>query len=82
MLPKNYSDNRNRFLGLVKLFLASAALFCMWTVALPKIRSVPPIARQIQAWKEQGIDPSAMVYTDQPSHLTWETNLKRKLGQR
>ena len=53
-----------RRIGLLRFALAIAATAISWLGVLPALSRLPPIREHIQRNQRQGIDPSAMFYTE------------------
>jgi hypothetical protein len=49
---------------LLKLSIALALVGLVWLVILPHAASTPKLAAQLQWLDQQGVDPSAMYYTE------------------
>ena len=63
------------FLGVVG-FLAA-----LWTIVLPWAGQLPPVRARIEFLDSQGIDPSALYYTDLEAMPRLEANLAAKRRQ-
>ena len=55
---------RSRKNGLVRLGLTAAVLGVIWLHVLPWVAVQPGMAAHLKSLEEQGIDPSAMFYTE------------------
>lgn len=55
---------RRRSSGAHRLFWSITAVAALWLVVLPWLAGTRPVARRVQWLDEQGIDPSAMYYTE------------------
>ena len=65
-MPADFATtSRNAVLrGWLALAGALAALAATWLIALPWLATTKPVAEHIAAQQRQGIDPSAMFYTE------------------
>ncbi len=50
--------------GWLKLLAASFAVAAVWLVALPWLATTTPVQRHIELQESQGIDPSAVFYSE------------------
>jgi hypothetical protein len=55
---------RCRSSGVRRLLWSITAVAALWLVVLPWLGGTQPIARRVQWLDDQGIDPSAMYYTE------------------
>lgn len=73
--PSKAAARRASPRGWTSLAAWSLVLSVIWLGLLPRLASFPPLRQEIEAFEEQGIDPSAMFYTE----LDAMENIQRKL---
>lgn len=55
---------KSKISGVLRLVTVIISLAAIWAVALPWVAGRPRVARQLKWLDDQGIDPSAMYYTE------------------
>ncbi|MEQ1826135.1 MAG: hypothetical protein ABL921_09315 [Pirellula sp.] len=61
---------------IASLIAVLAATSFVWVIVLPRIGDVPSVRRRIDLYREAGINPTAVFYTDHPGM----TNIERSVA--
>jgi hypothetical protein len=63
--------------GSLRLLIATLATAAIWLILLPAVSRWRPLNELIETHQRQGIDPSAMYYTEL-DHLTFRDGMLRR----
>ncbi len=61
---KTTREGRGRWNGVFKLLVSAIAITSFWCIVLPWYAGQPAMKKHLQFLDDQGIDPSAMFYTE------------------
>jgi hypothetical protein len=73
------SDRTTCWPKLLCFALAILGLVVGWLAVLPSLGELPLIQEQIEAMRQQGINPSAIYYSDHPGHRDWERRIQDRI---
>jgi hypothetical protein len=61
--------------GILRLVLVGLVVGFVWLYVLPRIGESPSVQHRIQRFRQAGINPTAVFYTDHPEMANIERNI-------
>jgi hypothetical protein len=72
-------DRTTRWPKRLSFALTVLGLVAGWWIVLPQLSEIPLIHEHIEAMRRQGINPSAIYYSDHPGHRDWERRIQDRI---
>jgi hypothetical protein len=64
-----------------RLVVCAITMLLLWTQLLPRLEKYGVVRTFIERMQEQGINPSAVYYTEHPASHDWERTIRERIGR-
>jgi hypothetical protein len=64
-----------------RLIVCAITMFLVWTQLLPRLEKFGAVRTFIERMQEQGINPSAVYYTEHPASRDWERTIRERIAR-